>query len=74
MITAPNVRQHSLRFDQATPAILYIGEGSFGALDADAAWRIRRLETVGNITEILYADGNDFYDNIWDNRAILTYL
>ncbi len=41
---------------------------------AQAVWRIRKEVTSGNITTATYADGNGAYDNIWDNRASLTYL
>lgn len=72
-IGTPNTRQHSVRLDQATASVLYIGEASFGALEADAAWRIRKFETVGAVSSITYADGNNNYDNIWTNRAGLSY-
>lgn len=72
-IGTPHTRQHSLRLDQATAAILYIGESSFGANEGSPAWRIRRFETIGTVSIMLYADGNDNYDNVWTNRAALSY-
>ena len=69
----PNTRQHSLRLDQATATTLYIGEASFGSLDGNAVWRIRRFVTVGAESTMLYADGDDLYDNVWTNRAALSY-
>lgn len=72
-IGTPATRQHSIRLDQATAAILYIGESSFGASETTPTWRIRKFETIGNVSTMLYADGNDNYDNIWNNRAGLSY-
>ncbi len=46
-------------------------EGASGALPV---WRIRKEVTSGNITTATYADGDGNYDNIWNNRASLTYL
>ena len=41
--------------------------------DAAAMWRIRKLSTSGSLFIIKWADGDDAYDNIWNNRASLTY-
>jgi hypothetical protein len=39
----------------------------------DAAWRIKKILTVGAETTILYADGNTAFDNVWNNRTGLSY-
>lgn len=36
-----------------------------------AIWQIQRRKTDG--TEATWADGNLAFDNVWDNRASLTY-
>lgn len=56
------------------PEITYRGDALPGTLTSVAAWRVTRmtLQSDGDI-EILYADGNDNYDNIWDNRLSLSY-
>jgi hypothetical protein len=56
------------------PEVTYVGKALPGALTSAAAWRVTRV-TVQSDTdiEILYADGDDLYDNIWDNRASLSY-
>jgi hypothetical protein len=72
-VGTPNTRQHSVRLDQATASVLYIGEASFGASEATNSWRIRKFETIGNVSSIYYADGDDHYDNVWANRATLSY-
>jgi len=41
---------------------------------ADDVWQIQHLTwSGGNMTVREWADGDDLYDNIWDNRAVLTY-
>lgn len=56
------------------PEVTYRGDALPGTLTSAAAWRITRLtlQSDGDI-EILYADGNDAYDNVWDNRLSLSY-
>jgi hypothetical protein len=36
-------------------------------------WRIKRLLTTGTVLAVEFADGNPKYDNIWNDRASLTY-
>jgi hypothetical protein len=58
----------------AIPEITYVGKALPGTATSSAAWRITRV-TVSSDTdvEILYADGNDSFDNIRDNRLSLSY-
>lgn len=52
-------------------ALTYIGNAPIGSATSAAVWQIKRLETPG-LTK-LWADGNDNFDNVWDNRASLSY-
>lgn len=57
--------------DSASP-VTYIGKAIPGSDTADAVWQVRKLdETTGLV--MTYADGNSSYDNVWDDRASLTY-
>lgn len=41
---------------------------------ANAVWRVCRLTYSGdNVTDIEWADGNESFDNIWNDRASLSY-
>lgn len=51
----------------------YIGEADPGSALASAVWRIKRIQVVGDVSTILWADGNSDFDNVWDNRAALSY-
>lgn len=64
---------YSLRLDEPSSTELYVGEASIGANESAPVWRIKKLVTVGMTISILWADGNQFFDNIWDNRLLLSY-
>lgn len=51
----------------------YFGKAYPGADSTKPIWQISRL-TVANPQALKWADGDDKYDNVWDNRASLTYL
>jgi hypothetical protein len=60
------------RIDEASATITYIGYAQDGSSIADAVWSIKRIDTSSGTT-IEWADGNNNFDNVWDNRAALTY-
>ncbi len=58
----------------ATPEIIYRGRALPGTAENVASWRIERITIQSDEdVEILFADGNDAFDNIWNNRASLSY-
>lgn len=64
----------SVRTDDATSTVTYIGKAYVGASDSDNVWQIQRIEVVGTENVIKWADGNTKFDNVWDDRASLSYL
>jgi hypothetical protein len=67
---------YTLRSDpDAGGKVLYLGWAVPGTLASAAGWAIRKFtyDSNGNNTLIEWADGNQLLDNIWDNRAALTY-
>ena len=62
----------SIRVDD-TGTYVYVGYAKPGSTTSTASWKIFRV-TTSNPVAIEYSDGDAFYDNIWDNRASLTYL
>lgn len=54
-------------------SISYVGNADLNNLTSAPVWQIRKIEQVGAVLSVLYADGNDNFDNIWDNRADLVY-
>jgi len=53
--------------------LTYIGKAVIGSLDSDAAWQIQRIDESSGLV-IKWADGNCYFDNIWNNRLTLNYL
>ncbi len=51
----------------------YVGEASIGTATSSAAWRIKKITYTGSSLSITWADGDDNFDNVWDNRASLSY-
>jgi hypothetical protein len=66
--------QYALELDDAGSGITYVGESTPGSVTSAAVWRIKRLdESVAPDLIILWADGNASFDNVWDDRASLSY-
>ena len=65
----------SVRWDYASATIRYQGHASPGSATSASVWRIKRLtfDSQGRHTLTEFADGNGNADNIWDNRATLSY-
>lgn len=58
--------------DYTTASVTYVCEAPIGTATSSAAWRIKKIdETTGMV--IKWADGNESFDNVADNRASLTY-
>lgn len=61
------------RTDDVGSGITYVGKAVVGSVTSDSVWQISRItETDGDLV-VQYADGNASFDNIWDNRASLSY-
>jgi hypothetical protein len=58
--------------DSGDPDILYVGKAPIGSDTSDAVWQIKRIDENSG-TEILWADANANFDNVWDNREALSY-
>jgi len=65
--------RRALRFDGDSSTTQYIGEATYGASESAAVWRICRLVYTGGSLAMTWADGNDNFDNVWANRASLSY-
>ena len=61
------------RFDDAGSSISYIGKATIGSATSDPVWQIQKMDETGGDVVITWADGDDSFNNIWDNRSSLTY-
>lgn len=68
---------YAVKIDDTTTAnMVYIGKADLtGAAisTAGAVWQIKRLDTSTLALDAKWADGDASFNNIWDNRASLTY-
>lgn len=55
--------------------LTFLGKAQPSSLTSATVWQIRNLIYNVNslLVQILYADGNQNFDNIWDNRVSLPY-
>lgn len=61
-----------LRYDQVDATTAYLGLAAIDSLSSNPVWQIKKLDyTTGVI--IRWADGNSNFDNVWDDRATITY-
>ena len=52
----------------------YVGEAPPGSATSSAVWRIKKVTwSDSKATAVEWADGNTKFDNVWDDRASLTY-
>lgn len=61
---------YALRYDEGA-TYTYIASALPGSSDAAAVWQIKRLTNTDNT--IIWADGDGNFDNVWNDRASLTY-
>ena len=59
--------------DEPDDNTTYIGESLYGTATSAASWRVRRVLVTGTLTFVELADGNDNFDNVFDDRASLSY-
>ena len=63
----------ALAWDTTTTAnVVYVGYAVTGAITSASVWRIMNVNTsTGRVT---WADGDGSSNNVWDDRASLTYV
>jgi hypothetical protein len=62
----------TLRLD-AVGNTTYIGDALPSTAEGAALWRIKRMVETGPDIEILWADGDANFDNVWTARLGLSY-
>jgi hypothetical protein len=59
-------------YEDAGGGVVYFGEALPGTSTSAGAWRIRRITTVGGSISTKFA-GTGVFDQVWNNRASLSY-
>ena len=72
--TAADQFTKSLDYD-GNGNMIYLGRAVQGTEKSVSAWQIIQFTYDGNnrLTDVKWCDGNTQFDNIWDNRASLSY-
>ena len=55
--------------------LIYIGKANMNSSKADGVWSIRKLvyDASNNLTDMLWANGDGEFNNIWNNRTAISY-
>ena len=53
--------------------VSYVGKAAPKSDTTAPVWQIQRLLTTGSVLSVTFADGDRNFDNVWDDRASLTY-
>lgn len=68
--------EEALRMDDVTTtSVTYVGKAAIGTATSAALWQVKKIDESGTpqTLVITWADGDDSYNNVWDNRASLSY-
>lgn len=73
-VVGSNTSEKATRLDVVSSTVTYVGKAAIASATSSAVWQVQRLTsgTDGDLT-IEWADGNADFDNVWDNRASLSY-
>ena len=63
---------YTTRIDEASGTVTYIGTANPGTATSAASWQIKKIDST-NPTSILFADGDSSFNNVWNDRASLSY-
>jgi hypothetical protein len=64
----------TVRLDQVSDTLFYVGKALIGKVDTDAHWLIIRYTQTGVILKSEYANGSEAFNQVWNDRTTLTYI
>jgi hypothetical protein len=74
-IAVDKVSNYTTRMSYSGSNLEYLGKADIGSASDALVWQIQKFtyDVNNNTTLIAFADGDDAFDNSWDNRATYTY-
>jgi hypothetical protein len=69
----PTETIYIVNIDTSIPNITYIGKAVIGSINSDPVWQIKQIDETTPIVTILFAEGDEHFDNIWDDRLSYIY-
>ena len=64
---------YSIKLDEVSDTVFYVGEAAISASESAAVWRIKKIAISGTTLSVLWADGDQLFNNVWDDRLSLSY-
>ena len=61
------------KIDEASATVTYVGKALLGSASSAAVWQIQKITVASTVTSITWADSDADFNNVWDDRASLTY-
>lgn len=52
----------------------YVGESNKNNDGTGSSWRIRKIYTSSGVETVSYADGDNDFKKVWDDRASYNYI
>lgn len=68
-----DANQYAVQIDAASASVTYVGKATIGTATSAASWQVMKISVSGNVTSITWAAGSNAFNQIWDNRASLSY-
>ena len=68
-----NIANYITKIDDASSTVTYFGKAVRGSSTSSAVWQIYRISVGGTVTSFEWADGDDSFTKVWDNRASYSY-
>ena len=62
-----------IQVDATDPDNIYLGYAALGTATSSPAWFMQKIVVNGELISTLTANGSDKYNNIWNDRASLSY-
>lgn len=72
-VANPGAPDLNVEIDDTGTGIVYVGKAAPGTAKSAAGWIIKRLVKTGLDLSVTLADGNGNADNVWNDRASLSY-
>lgn len=67
------VGAYTSKTDEVSSTLLYSAVAAPGSATDQPVWKIWRVQLVGTVMTTSWAGGSTDFDQVWDNRASLTY-
>lgn len=66
--------EETLRVDEVSSSLIYVGSAVIGSLEASPVWKIFQVAVSGGAVSIKYANGSNSYNSTWTSRGSITYV